>query len=347
MLVPNRNSPDLSRDYRYGFQGQEMDNELKGRGNSLNYTFRMHDPRVGRFFAVDPLAYSYPYNSPYAFSENDVISHVELEGGEKEDATSKLYVPAAPVLTTVGKDATKELAKQAAKNVVEGQGKQIIVKETAGKVAGQIAGKIIGTVFLLLTDYSSPNYGGNTSEMDIHYKRTGQPNPMNSFKVDEKLAVPDLIIKEKTTDELPIVRIGEKQRKQLAYKTYLRQGFSPKLTLDHTKGIDFTLPVFTKTYKKGTVLEQWCYLNSDGTPKVGNYFTPVGSDENKLGISLDGRFKFKFKLLEDTEFLQSTTKTIPDYRPGKVGEFEGGETQLFNVGTNVEMLQSSNIDKKS
>ncbi|PHK17238.1 hypothetical protein VF12_39790 [Nostoc linckia z15] len=43
----------------------------------------MHDPRVGRFFAVDPLAPKYPHNSPYAFSENDVISHVELEGLEK------------------------------------------------------------------------------------------------------------------------------------------------------------------------------------------------------------------------------------------------------------------------
>jgi len=43
----------------------------------------MHDPRVGRFFAVDPLAHQYHYNSPYAFSENDVISHVELEGLEK------------------------------------------------------------------------------------------------------------------------------------------------------------------------------------------------------------------------------------------------------------------------
>ncbi len=59
-----------------------MDNELKGEGNSLNYTFRMHDPRVGRFFAVDPLTKSYPWNSPYAFSENRVIDGIDLEGKE-------------------------------------------------------------------------------------------------------------------------------------------------------------------------------------------------------------------------------------------------------------------------
>ncbi|WP_261765009.1 polymorphic toxin type 43 domain-containing protein, partial [Flavobacterium columnare] len=68
--------------YRYGFQGQEKDDEIKGEGNSLNYTFRMHDPRVGRFFAVDPLGRSFPWNSPYAFSENRVVDGIELEGLE-------------------------------------------------------------------------------------------------------------------------------------------------------------------------------------------------------------------------------------------------------------------------
>ena len=69
-------------EYRYGFQGEEVDDEVKGEGNSVNYKYRMHDPRVGRFFAVDPLTDLYPHNSPYAFSENRVIDGVELEGLE-------------------------------------------------------------------------------------------------------------------------------------------------------------------------------------------------------------------------------------------------------------------------
>lgn len=68
--------------YIYSFQGQEHDDEIKGKGNSVNYTFRMHDPRLGRFFAVDPLAPKYPFYSPYAFSGNRVIDAVELEGLE-------------------------------------------------------------------------------------------------------------------------------------------------------------------------------------------------------------------------------------------------------------------------
>jgi RHS repeat-associated protein len=77
--------------YRRGFQNQERDDEIKGVGNSVNYKYRMHDPRVGRFFAVDPLAPEYPHNSPYAFSENRVIDGVELEGLEFTSAEGKFY----------------------------------------------------------------------------------------------------------------------------------------------------------------------------------------------------------------------------------------------------------------
>ncbi len=71
-----------AKEGRFGFQGQEEDDELKGEGNSVNYTFRMHDPRLGRFFAIDPLSTKYPWKSVYAFSENRLIDAIELEGLE-------------------------------------------------------------------------------------------------------------------------------------------------------------------------------------------------------------------------------------------------------------------------
>ena len=72
-------SPEL---YRYGYNGQEADNEIKGDGNSLEYKYRVHDPRLGRFFSIDPLAAKYPYYTPYVFSGNRVIDGIELEGLE-------------------------------------------------------------------------------------------------------------------------------------------------------------------------------------------------------------------------------------------------------------------------
>lgn len=82
MLLPNRHGSVDADAYRYGFQGQEKDDEVKGEGNSYNYKYRMHDPRLGRFFAVDPLAQLYTWNSTYAFSENRVIDGIDLEGSE-------------------------------------------------------------------------------------------------------------------------------------------------------------------------------------------------------------------------------------------------------------------------
>ena len=88
MLLNNRHGSVDSDAYRYGFQGQERDDEVKGRGNAYNYKYRMHDPRLGRFFAVDPLAPKYPHNSSYAFSENRTTDGIDLEGLEFWTAVS-------------------------------------------------------------------------------------------------------------------------------------------------------------------------------------------------------------------------------------------------------------------
>lgn len=68
--------------YRFGFNGQEKDNEAKGIGNSLNFKYRMHDSRIGRFMSIDPLTSKYPYYSSYQFAGNTPIWARELEGLE-------------------------------------------------------------------------------------------------------------------------------------------------------------------------------------------------------------------------------------------------------------------------
>ncbi|MDH5379949.1 MAG: hypothetical protein OEW75_03805, partial [Cyclobacteriaceae bacterium] len=62
------------------FQDQELIEDLDL--GWVQFKWRNHMPEIGRFFNVDPLAEKYVYNSPYAFSENKVISHIELEGLE-------------------------------------------------------------------------------------------------------------------------------------------------------------------------------------------------------------------------------------------------------------------------
>jgi RHS repeat-associated protein len=79
--------------YRHGFNGVEMDNEIKGVGNSYDFLFRIYDPRLGRFLSTDPLEKEYPWNSPYAFAENRPIDGRDLEGKEWENFMSKFSKP--------------------------------------------------------------------------------------------------------------------------------------------------------------------------------------------------------------------------------------------------------------
>jgi len=65
-------------DQKYKFQGQES----QERTGWDSFKWRNHQPDIGRFFNVDPLAEKYVHNSTYAFSENKVVAHVELEGLE-------------------------------------------------------------------------------------------------------------------------------------------------------------------------------------------------------------------------------------------------------------------------
>jgi RHS repeat-associated protein len=71
-----------AEDYTYGFNGQEQDTELLG--GAVSFKYRIHDPRIGRFLSVDPLAPEYPWYTPYQFAGNKVIAHSELEGLEEK-----------------------------------------------------------------------------------------------------------------------------------------------------------------------------------------------------------------------------------------------------------------------
>ncbi len=69
--------------YRYGFNGKENDNDVKGEGNQQDYGFRIYDTRLGRFLSVDPLSESYPELTSYQFASNTPIENIDLDGLEK------------------------------------------------------------------------------------------------------------------------------------------------------------------------------------------------------------------------------------------------------------------------
>jgi len=78
MLLPNRYGS--SSGYRYGYQGSEKDNEIKGLGNSYTTHFRQLDPRIGRWLSVDPEAQKLPWHSSYISMSDNPIRYTDKEG---------------------------------------------------------------------------------------------------------------------------------------------------------------------------------------------------------------------------------------------------------------------------
>lgn len=77
MLQPNRHGGE---NYRYGMNGMEQDNEVKGKGNHLDFGARCYDSRLGRWFAIDPLAEKFPDMSPYSGMGNNPIIYIDVDG---------------------------------------------------------------------------------------------------------------------------------------------------------------------------------------------------------------------------------------------------------------------------
>lgn len=120
-LLPGRNyNAAGAANYRYGFNGKENDNEVKGEGNQQDYGMRIYDSRLGKFLSVDPLFKEYPWNSTYVFAENDVIRSIDLDGKERMTYRSPSQLPKLGSTTSY----TTKMGAQAQAYSVEEWGKK-------------------------------------------------------------------------------------------------------------------------------------------------------------------------------------------------------------------------------
>ncbi len=79
--------------YRYGYNGMEKDDEVKGEGNSYDFGARIYDSRVGRWLSVDPLELRFCYEAPYVFSGNSPILYNDKGGKYKVPKNVKESYP--------------------------------------------------------------------------------------------------------------------------------------------------------------------------------------------------------------------------------------------------------------
>ncbi len=86
--------------YRYGFNGKEKDNEIKGEGNSLDFGARIYDPRIGRFNSLDPDLRNLTRISGYSSSSNNPIVNIDNNGEYALDFRLKNFLTKNSYYTT-------------------------------------------------------------------------------------------------------------------------------------------------------------------------------------------------------------------------------------------------------
>jgi RHS repeat-associated protein len=90
MLQPGMYAENNDQRYRFGFNGMLRDDDVtdklstgstdEGRGNSYDFGARMYNPRVTRFFSLDPMKNKMPWQTPYAFASNTPIIAIDKNG---------------------------------------------------------------------------------------------------------------------------------------------------------------------------------------------------------------------------------------------------------------------------
>ncbi|TKC56607.1 RHS repeat-associated core domain-containing protein, partial [Pedobacter hiemivivus] len=157
MIQPGRSFS--SGNYRYGFNGKENDNEVKGDGNQQDYGMRIYDPRVGRFYSTDPLSYRYPDLSTYQFASNSPIENIDLDGLEKVSATMEAAKAATNrIIVKKAEEVGTRFAVDQAGRLIQ-QGSRGALAEALGG-AGRMLGATLGTVINVLIPVPNDPNGG-------------------------------------------------------------------------------------------------------------------------------------------------------------------------------------------
>jgi RHS repeat-associated protein len=105
--------------HRYGYNGKENDDEVKGQGNSVDFGARIYDPTIGSFIGVDLLCAENVHQSPFATFNRNPLLFVDPNGKSAEVAINRVNrtITVSASMVFYGDGASRKLAKQTARDV--------------------------------------------------------------------------------------------------------------------------------------------------------------------------------------------------------------------------------------
>lgn len=313
MLQPGRQYS--VNNYRYGFNGKENDNEVKGEGNQQDYGMRIYDPRLGRFLSVDPLTKKYPANTPYSYAENDVVRCIDLDGSEKIFTFWNPFT-FQPVIICFGCG-----IKEASDNYIGGLTEKAMVQSRQMSYHNdnvpQSVQKRLDNAFTLDADAKI-------------IKGVVQTTKIN---VETSANIVSTIIPTEELISLGVKGVKQLARLRLASNVYKEAGIGGERLASHLKYIDFEEKVYKQTFEEGTELVQFRRKGFEGGG--GDYYAPAGTKPEEVGLDPgDVIESYKVTLKKKVEGLVSSHKRNSPLYYDPTKKSTGGGTQIFSTKIN-------------
>jgi len=317
MLMPGRKYSIANTNYRYGFNGKELDREDP---IQYDYGFRIYDPRLGKFKSIDPLTKSYPWLTPYQFSGNSPIRFIDLDGAEIFDPLTKWFATDAAITIT-----TKPKSGKAK------------VYGTIMGVAGSVEGAVQGAIrpwqsakALVRMASQSPIQNAIDYGLGMSQKYGDLPEPVQNYAVFGNVGTDMLMTASAFKDIVKPSSIVETSLRNdgIAAKLLNEREQLAKNWGIHSDFVNFTKKVYSETQTKGETLYQY---RIPGT-QAGSYFVKsLDIKPEDVGLlSSEYTEVYKVTVNKSTESLITTHIENAKYWRDNTTTLEGGGQQIFS-----------------
>jgi RHS repeat-associated protein len=299
--MPGRNYSVGEKGYRFGFNGKEKDDEVKGEGNSYSFTNRISDSRLGIYLSPDKLATKYPMNSPYSLMANNPILFIDQDGNE-----NVIYLVLAD--NSISPQQAKEIAAKATENYKSMGVKTEVVF---------FAGKFDATKYIALHSTDAVAVVGNTKSVAEKISTFNKEH--GAFVSDTKVFGEKSI--DKTKKSTPTPEVSEFRGNTIAVSTSCLSSFIKgtdlslvevaAYSINHGRGHNSLMNHSGDAQKYGP--NQQIYdgsLNMPPSPNLMHYSVPNSKAEMKEAIKSPNNNSNDPSLLNITKTLNNKGENL-------------------------------------
>lgn len=308
--------------YRYGFNGKENDNEVKGEGNQQDYGMRIYDTRLGKFLSVDPLTKDYPHYTPYSYAGNKPIKFIDLDGAEEEkhwydydinDLMNWFRKPSNPLKTDGFLHKATTSVNRNFNPIYNGTA-LVIGEEKLGPSSDNVPMSRGDAGFNLVTQWMLWRYAkvavANAStqmetQMAQNAKAMGKPT-QSATQTAAKEAT-DANVQSATAQ--PVSKSAT--RKAYAESVFKSAGKSDNEIGSLMKTIDFNKVVKEVTFKPGDKIFRFERINAASNGEKHFFTDAYGADNGPLSVGFSDASGYKlvtYEVTQQTSAMQSTIR---------------------------------------